>query len=309
MQNLQTRSRVEELEDVAALVSGRGELETHLEATADLHRTVALLWEGVGDLLHSQSGHKRSSRAEATRSESTAAPLPREVVPRTSEAPQERSAAGAAGTSDHSVATAAGRDAILILVRDEDSRDTPMHLEGLPLPTVTNALSLDVAKIQASTKFLISGLLDALAAEAAAKGEATAASLRLQQQHRDAASNRAASPEILPPSTPAAPVPPMPSLPAAAVASPRVPSPQSVPSEAETRSPPESDREIVSAPGSEKVSWEDGEEVQRRALSTAQSDGGRSPEEIGEEHGDIELQVIGEGRRSRCLRPTVRCGC
>ncbi|CAM9851016.1 unnamed protein product [Scytosiphon promiscuus] len=231
---LYTRSKVEELEDVAALVSGRDELETHLEAAADLHRAVALLWEGVGNVLDSAPEDKRTSTAEATTSEPSVAANSRGLVPGTAGAPAERFA-GAPDTDqargNSTIPTTGGSDAVLVVIRDEESRDTPMHLEGLPLPTVTNALSLDVGKIRASTKLLL--------------------------------------PPLLPRSPPSRAFPP-----------------RCVPSEPERTSPPESDREIISAPGSDQVASGEGEGEQRRAPSMTPSAGQGAPEAVGEEDRD-----------------------
>lgn len=50
------------------------------------------------------------------------------------------------------------------LLRDQQLCDIPMHLEDLPLEASAEALTIDVGRVTASTKYLVSGMMVAIAA-------------------------------------------------------------------------------------------------------------------------------------------------
>lgn len=67
---LQSRAKIESLEDIVQ-VSGDEGLGGYLEVTAELHRAVSLLWEGVGNVLIKAA----LSETGATSTHSTDLPL------------------------------------------------------------------------------------------------------------------------------------------------------------------------------------------------------------------------------------------
>ncbi|CAM9121806.1 unnamed protein product, partial [Ectocarpus sp. 4 AP-2014] len=118
---------------MAALVPSSEGLKGHLEAAADLHRAVTLLWEGVGDVL--------KSCAENRTTEPPAEPLSSQELTTMSQAPGKPRPT-ASDVSDASVidnvipstANSAGEnDPILMMLQDEEFLEIPMHLEDLPL--------------------------------------------------------------------------------------------------------------------------------------------------------------------------------
>lgn len=234
---------------MAALVPSSEGLEGHLEAAADLHRAVTLLWEGVGDVL--------KSRAEARTAEQPSESLPSRELTATSETPGKPRAAASdvSDTSDignpiASTADSAGEnDPILIMLRKEEFLEIPMHLEDLPLPIVTNALSVDIDRVTATSKYVVAGLFRELPAAVAASSQRSAD----EAQQRRATLPQDPSNLVAPPSADEA------SLPAATV--PLGPAdPQELPPDDATWSS-QSGPEKSLEPASEKVS-EGGIEVE-----------------------------------------------
>lgn len=310
---------MEELEDVAALVAGGGGLEDHLEAAADLHRAVALLWVGVGDALNSLPGETRLSGdgdgdgdGGGTRQASSgggfsgeliqAAPQARvEIVPGVASAGGNDTLvaanADALGPATAGLPSAVGEHAIAVsgMLRDQELLDIPMHLEDSPLPIVTTALSVDAGRVQAAAKFLLAGMLGALsaakaaAAEAASAAAAVAATAAPLQHHREGDKTGDATPPTDCPPTPTVPTPPAPV--------PLAPVPQAPPLDDETGSPPGSDRQS----SAEFLSDEGGEEAVE-ASSAASGDMGSTLEE--------EVPAAGEeGGLSICFTAGCCCWC
>ena len=245
-----SRSRVEELEDIAELVSGGDGLEGHLESAADLHRAVLLLWEGVSDVLGALAG--ASGRPGGTdcgdeagpKSPATSASC-EGVVASTNPAALALSDDPAARYALSAVADATDEisNDISSMLRDQELLDIPMHLEDLPVSAVTAALAVDADRVQAATKLLVPGILGALTAAATAAATATAAG----QPDGDIAL-QAAPPEEAPPVAPAFPVP-------------AVPPPPRSPTPDDLGVPPQSGRQRLStSAGSGSLLSEGGEE-------------------------------------------------
>lgn len=234
---------------MAALVPSSEGLEGHLEAAADLHRAVTLLWEGVGDVL--------KSRAENRTAEPPAESLSSQELTTMSQA-QGKPRPTASDVSDTSVidnaiastANSAGEnDPILMMLQDEEFLEIPMHLEDLPLPIVTNALSVDIDRVTATTKYVVAGLLRELSAAVAAAAAATAASSKYSAA--EAHQRRGTLPQD-PPNPVAPPSAGKASLPAAIVPL-GTPTPQELPPDDDIWSS-KSGQEELSEPASEKVS-------------------------------------------------------
>lgn len=295
-------------------MAGGGGLEDHLEAAADLHRAVTLLWEGVGDALKSPPAGDRRSGNDAGSNprhgssggdpsgELQAVPLaPAEALPDASGANETAVAVAAAAATDApraaatELAAVAEQHATVVsgMLRDQQLFDIPMHLEDSPLPTVTTALSVDAGRVQAAGKFFVSGMLaarsaeaDANAAAAAAEAAVAAAAAALPWQTHaggeagDTAplADRPPDPTILAISAPAAPPP-------AALRPQALP-----PDDDEAGSPLGSDRQRGgSAHGSEGFPSEGGEEEERvRVSSTASRGGARLLSEEGGREADEE---------------------
>ena len=268
-----SRSRVEELEDIAELVSGGDGLEGHLESAADLHRAVLLLWEGVSDVLGALAG--ASGRPGGTdcgdeagpKSPATSASC-EGVVASTNPAALALSDDPAARYALSAVADATDEisNDISSMLRDQELLDIPMHLEDLPVSAVTAALAVDADRVQAATKLLVPGILGALTAAATAAATATAAG----QPDGDIAL-QAAPPEEAPPVAPAFPVP-------------AVPPPPRSPMPDDLGVPPQSGRQRLStSAGSGSLLSEGGEEEtpprDERALS--KEDAGGAEEDSG----------------------------
>lgn len=302
----QSRSKVEELEEIAAMVSGGGGLENHLEAAADLHRAVALLWEGVGDALNALPGDETQSSdigdndaaggVTSRRESSPEAVLPQENQAETLSRDASSgggannalvassatdAASAAAGEADLSAAAGEHAAVVFGMLRDQEFLDIPMHLEDSALPIVTTALSVDAGRVQAAAKFLLAGMLAALsaarAAATAAAGAAAAARAASLQLRSDQTGDTLRPREC----PPTAATPP---LLVTAAAGPPAPVPlrQALPlDDDETRSGSSgSDRQ-----SSEGVPSDGGEEVEGETASAASDGGGSSSEEADEEGG------------------------
>lgn len=288
---------MEELEEMTALVSGGGGLEDHLEAAADLHRAVALLWEGVGDALSSlpEEDRRPGGPDDRTRPELSGGEPPGgelqtahgpQGVPLSEEPPGANETVVVVGTdgrdSAATAAAAAAREHAIVvsgMLKDQELLDIPMHLEGSALPTVTTALYVDAGRVQAAARFFVSGLLGALSA--AARAAAEAASLQHQHGHRagDQAGD-ATTPPAGPLPIPVALTPPAPAAPPPrAPPAPQAPPPPPPPDDG-TGSPPGSGRHGISAPGTDALASDGGEEEERvETASCSSGDGGQADEE------------------------------
>lgn len=298
-----SRSRVEELEDIAELVSGGDGLEGHLEAAADLHRAVVLLWEGVSGVLQAlPEARRRPGGTDGNNEEVTAS---REVLV----APPASVAALAlskdrSGEEDCSDAAAAGDDDAIDeiardvsrMLRDQEHLDIPMHLEDLPVSVVTAALSVDSGRVQAATKFLVPGMLSALSAAAAAAAVAAAATSR----QRDGDNSVGAAPPL----EAGSPAPAAPALPTPAVLPPpRTPTPDDL------EEPPRSGRQRLSTSAdSGLLSSEGSEEERERVASTASSGGLALSEEETREAAEDDV-IQGEGMVLMSLFTMMSCTC
>lgn len=103
----------------------------HFEATANLHREVGLLWEGIGDLL-------RVYPDERTADDVLHQELPSEQ------------------TSPDSISLSAAAQQVSRMLRDQENFDIPMHLEHLPMGVAIKALLNDVDRVRAAAKYISS---------------------------------------------------------------------------------------------------------------------------------------------------------
>lgn len=108
-----------------------------LDAAADLHRAVTFLWEGVGKVLPASLPD-----GEATIDEGKDASHPW-------------------GLTKQESTVVSTTERVSRMLQDQESLNIPMHLEDLPLTASTQALTIDVSRVQASTSYLIAVILAA----------------------------------------------------------------------------------------------------------------------------------------------------
>lgn len=151
---------------------GGGGLVAHLEATADLHRGVTFLWEGVGKVLKASL-----SAAVAGASQGGA-----EMPPTTLRVSTATGAAGpmpprVGGGGGSPISSAIPTAEIIHMLNDEAPVDIPMHLEGVPLQASAEALVIDVGRVDAAAKFLVAGMLAYFSSAVSLSDEKSSSSL------------------------------------------------------------------------------------------------------------------------------------
>lgn len=120
---------------------------SHLETTADLHRSVMALWEGVETIFKATSQAVAMAADVKTSEEDSALMM----------------VAGAPSDEGPAAAASACTAEIVRMLNDQALLDLPMHLEDLPLEVSAEALSVDVGRVHAGSKFLVAGMLASLA--------------------------------------------------------------------------------------------------------------------------------------------------
>lgn len=270
---------MEELEEVTAIVSGGRGLEGHLEAAADLHRAVSRLWEGVSDVISSLSEADSCYSSRSGTKKTGSDPPSTDPEPASRELATIPQASAGGVFSDNNASEKEESATISKMIRDQELLDLPMHLEDLPLTIVTDTLSIDANRVEASAKYLISGILSTLSAGAGA----SAAEAAVVSSHHNLPlisdpnkTNR--KPLVRQP--PKAPPPALEDVPADDVKD-------------ETESTPGSGREDLSILGSEERSSGGGEEESTKTPSTGPRDGPRSSDDQTEEGSGSQTEGIG----------------
>lgn len=115
------------MEEALEVYGGTG-LVSHLEATADLHRAISLLWEGVGTVLKCSADIPERELNDS-----------RELT----------------------VPVSSTADNVRHMIKDQENLDIPMHLEELPFDVSAEALSIDVGRVQASADYLLAEIISA----------------------------------------------------------------------------------------------------------------------------------------------------
>lgn len=125
------------MEEVIESYGSEG-LPRHLEASADLHRAVVLLWEGVGTIFQSSQGTRKNDEPPSGRAQ------------------QDVLKASPSSASSHSPAMVSSvEERLSRMLRDHEALDVPMHLEDLPMNVTSKALSIDVGRVKASTEYFM----------------------------------------------------------------------------------------------------------------------------------------------------------
>lgn len=115
-------------------------LAGYVEATADLHRAITFLWQGVKDKLSERDASvplAQTSDFSRDRASSSTAIVAADVTD------------DGDNTSEESILRI-----IQNLMGDEEVLDIPMHLDDLPFESGTMALIADVRRVHASTSLL-----------------------------------------------------------------------------------------------------------------------------------------------------------